>query len=60
MPDPADRYATAEDFAAELQPHIPPGAKAGVATLLNALFGAELRSGGGATAGTASLKRDAS
>jgi Protein kinase domain len=59
MPDPADRYAAAEDFAADLIPHIPSSAKAAVATLLNALFGAELRSGGGGTAGTSSLKRDA-
>ena len=60
MPDPADRYATAEDFAAELLPHLPPGAKASVATLLNALFGAELRSGGGSTAGASAIRRDAS
>ena len=60
MADPADRYATAEDFAAALVPHLPSGAKASVATLLNALFGAELRSGGSGTAGTSSLKRDAS
>jgi protein kinase-like protein len=59
MPAPADRYATAEDFASDLFPHIPRGAKAGVATLLNALFGAELRSGGGGAGGTSSLKRDA-
>jgi serine/threonine protein kinase len=60
MPDPADRYATAEDFAAALLPHLPPGAKASVATLLNALFGAELRSGGGSTAGASAIRRDAS
>ncbi|HVR02307.1 MAG TPA: serine/threonine-protein kinase [Polyangia bacterium] len=59
MPDPADRYATAEDFASDLQPHVSPGAKARVATLLNALFGAELKSGGG-IGGTGTLKRDAS
>jgi hypothetical protein len=58
MPDPADRYPTAEDFAADLVGHIPAGAKATVATLLNALFGAELKSGGSGGAGT-SLKRDA-
>jgi hypothetical protein len=58
MPDPADRYATAEEFAADLVPHIPLGAKAALATLLNALFGAELRSGGGGTGATASLRRD--
>jgi hypothetical protein len=46
MPDPADRYATAEEFAADLAPHLVPGAKASLATLVNALFGAELRSGG--------------
>ena len=59
MPDPGDRYATAEDFAADLVKHIPAGAKAGVATLLNALFGAELKSGGTGSGGTSSLKRDA-
>ena len=59
MPDPADRYATAEDFAADIVRHIPAGAKASVATLLNALFGAELRSGGSGSGGT-SLRRDAS
>jgi Protein kinase domain len=59
MPSPADRYATAEDFATDLVPHIPRGAKAGVATLLNALFGAELRSGGGGADGASSLRRDA-
>ena len=59
MPDPADRYATAEDFASDLQPHVPAGAKASVATLLNALFGAELKSGGG-IGGTGTLKRHAS
>jgi serine/threonine-protein kinase len=58
-PDPADRFQTAEDFAAALEPHIPAGAKASVATLVNALFGAELKSGGSATAGTG-LKRDVS
>jgi Protein kinase domain len=56
MPDPADRYATAEEFAADLQPHLPPGAKASVATLLNALFGAELKSGGGALGGTSNAQ----
>jgi hypothetical protein len=58
MPDPADRYQTAEEFAAALEPHIPAGAKASVATLINALFGAELKSGGGGSSGTSSLKRD--
>ena len=58
MPDPADRYASAEDFGAAIVPHIPAGAKASVATLLNALFGAELKSGGTGSGGT-SLKRDA-
>jgi hypothetical protein len=47
MPDPADRYASAEEFAADIAPHLVPGAKAAVATLVNALFGAELKSGGG-------------
>jgi Protein kinase domain len=59
MPDPADRYATAEDFAADLLPHVPAGAKASLATLVNALFGAELKSGGGPSGATGSLKRDA-
>ena len=59
MPDPADRFQSAEDFAAALVPHIPAGAKATAATLLNALFGAELKSGGTGTGGT-SLRRDAS
>jgi hypothetical protein len=58
MPDPADRFQTAEEFAAALHPHIPSGAKGHVATLINALFGAELKSGGTGTGGT-SLKRDA-
>jgi hypothetical protein len=58
MPDPADRFQSAEEFAAALEPHLPAGAKASVATLLNALFGAELKSGGSGTGGT-SLKRDA-
>ena len=57
MPDPADRFQTAEEFGAALQPHVPAGAKATVATLINALFGAELKSGGSGTGGT-SLKRD--
>jgi serine/threonine-protein kinase len=48
MPDPADRYASAEEFAADIAPHLVPGAKASLATLINALFGAELKSGGGA------------
>ena len=56
MPDPADRYQSAEEFGAVLEPHVPSGAKASVATLLNALFGAELKSGGSGTGGT-SLKR---
>jgi hypothetical protein len=60
MPDPADRYQSAEDFASALTPHIPAGAKASVATLINALFGAELKSGGGGTGGTGLKKRDAS
>jgi hypothetical protein len=58
MPDPADRYQTAEDFATALAPHLAAGAKASVATLINALFGAELKSGGAGTGGTG-LKRDA-
>jgi hypothetical protein len=57
MPDPADRFQSAEDFAAALEPHVPSGAKASVATLINALFGAELKSGGGGAGGTSSLKR---
>jgi eukaryotic-like serine/threonine-protein kinase len=59
MADPGDRYASAEEFAADLVGHIPAGAKATVATLLHALFGAELRSGGSGSGGTSSLKRDA-
>jgi hypothetical protein len=58
MPDPADRFQTAEEFGAALQPHVPAGAKATVATLINALFGAELRSGGSGSAGTSALKRE--
>ncbi|HVU52715.1 MAG TPA: serine/threonine-protein kinase, partial [Polyangia bacterium] len=58
MPDPADRFQSAEEFAAALEAYVPAGAKATVATLLNALFGAELKSGGSGSGGT-SLKRDA-
>ena len=51
--DPAERYATAEEFDADVASHIGTGARAAMATLLNALFGPELRpassSGGGAT-----------
>jgi serine/threonine-protein kinase len=60
MPSPADRYATAEEFAAALVPLIPAGTKGAVATLINALFGAELKSGGSGTPGTGALRRDAS
>jgi serine/threonine-protein kinase len=59
--DPNDRYATAEEFAADLADHIGPGARTGMATLLHALFGPELRpsSGGGSTvgAGTSGMRR---
>jgi serine/threonine-protein kinase len=47
MPDPADRYASAEEFAADVVGYIPAGAKAALSTLINALFGAELKTGGG-------------
>ena len=43
---------------AALQPHVPAGAKATVATLINALFGAELKSGGSGAGGTSALKRE--
>src|SRR5206468_2660752 len=60
-PDPNDRYATAEEFAADLVDHITPGSRTNMATLLNALFGPELRpsSGGGnsAGAGTSGMRR---
>ena len=59
MPDPSDRYATAEDFAADLLPHVSPTAKPTLATLVNALFGAELKSGGSAGRATGSLQRGA-
>jgi hypothetical protein len=63
--DPAERYATAEEFAADIVDHIAPGARASMATLLNALFGPELRpaSGGGGSGsgtpgfGTSNLRR---
>jgi tRNA A-37 threonylcarbamoyl transferase component Bud32 len=62
-PDPADRYATAEEFAAALAPHLQPGAKQGLATLMHALFGDELRplsgGGGGGTSATSGLRRGA-
>jgi eukaryotic-like serine/threonine-protein kinase len=57
MPNPVDRYATAEDFAADLLPHVLPTAKAGLATLVNALFGAELKSGAGSSSATGSMQR---
>jgi serine/threonine-protein kinase len=47
MPDPNDRYASAEEFAADIVGYIPAGAKAALSTLINALFGSELKSGGG-------------
>ena len=50
--DPAERYATADEFDADIVGHIGPGARVAMATLLNALFGPELRpasSGGSAT-----------
>jgi hypothetical protein len=52
-PDPANRYATAEEFAADIADHLAPGTRVKVATLLHALFGPELRplSGGAATTG---------
>jgi serine/threonine protein kinase len=55
-PDPADRYATAEEFDADLIDHVGPTAKATMATLLHALFGPELRpqSGGSGGSGTTS------
>ena len=48
-PDPAQRYQSAEEFAADLAAEVRPGAKADLATTLNALFGPELRPLGGAT-----------
>jgi tRNA A-37 threonylcarbamoyl transferase component Bud32 len=62
-PDPADRYATAEEFAAALAPHVQPGTKARLAALMHALFGDELRplsgGGGGGTNATSALRRGA-
>lgn len=60
--DPAERYTTADEFAADIVGHIGTGARAAMATLLNALFGPELRpvsgGGGGATGmGASSLRR---
>jgi serine/threonine-protein kinase len=61
--DPAERYATAEEFDADVVGHIGTGARAGMATLLNALFGPELRpasgsGGGGATGmGASNVRR---
>jgi hypothetical protein len=60
--DPAGRYATAEEFDADVVGHLGPGARAEMATLLNALFGPELRpassGGGGATGmGASSVRR---
>jgi serine/threonine-protein kinase len=52
MPDPSDRYATAEEMAAEIVGYIPAGAKAALSTLINALFDGELKGGGGGGAGT--------
>jgi len=60
-PDPADRYASADEFAADLVEHVAPGARGTVATLVHALFGPELRpSSGGASGGapgTSGLRR---
>jgi serine/threonine protein kinase len=63
-PDPADRYASADEFAADLLHHVAPGVRATVATLLNALFGPELRplsggAGSGGGLGTSGLRRKA-
>jgi hypothetical protein len=63
-PDPADRYSNADEFAADLLHHVAPGARATVATLLNALFGPELRplsggAGSGGGLGTSGLRRKA-
>jgi hypothetical protein len=59
--DPAERYGTAEEFAADIVDHITPGAKTRMATLINALFGPELRpaSGGGSATGlgTSGMRR---
>ena len=41
--DPAARYQSADDFAADLVGEIPLGAETELATLLHALFGPELR-----------------
>ena len=59
MPDPADRYASAEEFAADLLPHVSRTAKPALATLVSALFGGELRSGSSVGSATGSLQRDA-
>jgi hypothetical protein len=60
-PDPTDRYANAEEFAADLVDHITPGTRNSMATLLNALFGPELRplsgGAGGAGSGTSAVRR---
>jgi serine/threonine-protein kinase len=63
--DPAERYPTAEEFAADIADHVAPvGARAAMATLLNALFGPELHpasgAGGVASAGTSGVRRRAS
>jgi serine/threonine-protein kinase len=51
--DPAERFATAEDFAEAMAPHVPADGKASLARLMAALFGDELRRpGGGAGGGT--------
>ncbi len=50
-PDPAARFATAEEFAAALAPLLQPSAKAALATLMHALFGGELRAPGASGAG---------
>jgi serine/threonine protein kinase len=60
-PDPVDRYANAEEFAADLVDHITPGTRTSMATLLNALFGPELRPLSGGTgsggSGTSAVRR---
>ncbi|HVZ73588.1 MAG TPA: serine/threonine-protein kinase, partial [Polyangia bacterium] len=48
---PGDRYATAEEFAAAVAPHVAAGAQATLAQLMHALFGGELRSPGASGAG---------
>jgi serine/threonine-protein kinase len=61
-PDPDDRYQSAEEMAADIEPHVEPGAKGKLAALLHALFGTELRplnGGTGGGSGTSGLRRRA-